>query len=307
MSVPLISIVTPSYNRAAMIADAVESVLAQDYPAFEHIIVDGASTDKTLDILARYPHLKVVSEPDRGMYDAINKGIGIAQGDILAWLNTDDFYPPRALETVADAFSTHPDTSAVSGKAETFDETNGNQHMIRSEEPIDEKDFWRRIVEAPVPNGWFFHRSIFEKVGQFDPTFHYVGDRHFIIRIALQGIRPVPIYHTLYRYRQHPGSATFHTDDSRHPELGPRRMEVNQEDLRMMAGFLSSKNLPRQARLALRRANSEYAYRLAATAIYHHRWDMMLTGLRAGFRYSIFFPFAFARFALRRVLKGING
>jgi glycosyltransferase involved in cell wall biosynthesis len=307
MSTPLISIITPSYNRAAMIADAVESVLAQDYPAFEHIIIDGASTDNTLDILARYPHLKVVSKPDRGMYDAINKGIGMAHGDILAWLNTDDLYPPGAFSVVAEVFTSHPDALAVSGKAETYEERDGRQHLIRSEEPIDDKNFWRRIVEAPVPNGWFFHRSVFEKVGQFDPAFRYVGDRHLIIRVALQGIQPVPIYYTLYHYRQHPGSATFHTDDSRHPILGPRRMEVNQEDLRMMAGFLSNPNLPQEARFALRRANSEYAYRMAATAIYHHRWDLMLTGIRAGFRYNILFPFAFARYALRRVLKGNHG
>ncbi len=307
MSIPLISIVTPSYNRAAMVADAVESVLAQDYPAFEHIIVDGASSDNTLDILARYPHLKVVSEPDRGMYDAINKGIGMAHGDILAWLNTDDFYPPGAFTSVADTFTTHPDALAVSGRAETFEERDGSQRLIRTEEPIDDKDFWRRIVEAPVPNGWFFHRRIFEKVGRFNPNFRFVGDRHFIIRVALQGIRPVPICRTLYRYRQHPESATFHTDDSRHPVLGPRRMEVNREDVRMMAEFLSNQNLPPEARRALRRANSEYTYRLTATAIYHRCWDLVLEGICAGFRYNIFFPFAFARFALRRVLKGTNG
>ena len=300
----MISVITPSLNRAAMIAEAVESVLAQDYPAFEHIIVDGGSTDGTLDVLAGYPHLKVVSEPDDGMYDALNKGLRLAQGELIAWLNTDDFYLSGAFAAVEETFAAHPGALAVSGGAETYEERNGSQRVVCSEEPVDEKNFWRRIVEAPVPNGWFFHRRIFETVGLFDPTYHYVGDRHFIIRAALKGIRPVPIYRALYDYRQHPESATFHTDDSRHPLFGPRRMEVNREDLRMMAGFLSSQNMPREASLALRRANSEYAYRLAATAFYHHRWDLVVTGMRAGFRYNIFFLFALVRFALRRVLKG---
>ena len=74
-----ISIITPSFNRCGMITQAIESVLAQNYPHFEHIIVDGGSTDGTLDILSKYSHLKIISEPDKGMYDALNKGLNIAR------------------------------------------------------------------------------------------------------------------------------------------------------------------------------------------------------------------------------------
>jgi glycosyltransferase involved in cell wall biosynthesis len=303
MDLSLISIITPSFNRAAMIVDAVESVLAQGYPEFEHIIVDGASTDGTLEVLKRYQHLRVVSEPDRGMYDAINKGLRLARGTVSAWLNTDDIYPPGAFAEVSAAFAAHPETPAVSGGAETFEMTATGLHILKTERAIDETDFWRRIVEAPVPNGWFFKKSLFDKIGYFDPGFRLVADRDFLIRVALAGIRPVPIGKVLYRYRMHEGSATFQAEDSRHQVYGPRRMEVNREDLRMLEGFFARPDLPRDVCQVMTHAHSEYAYRLAATALYHRRWDLVREGLSAGFRRDPFFPLALVRFSLRRLFQ----
>jgi glycosyltransferase involved in cell wall biosynthesis len=303
MEPPLISIITPSFNRAALIADAVESVLAQDYPNFEQIIVDGASTDGTLDVLKKYPHLRIVSEPDRGMYDAINKGIALARGEILAWLNTDDIYPPGAFAAVAEAFAAHPDALAISGAAETFVDSANGPRVIKTEQAIDDVDDWQRIVNAPVPNGWFFKKNLFEKIGNFNPAYRFVADREFIIRVALGGIHPVPVECVLYRYRLHEGSATFHAEDSRHPIYGPRRMNVNREDLRMIEGFLIRPDLPKDVRGVMVRAHSEYAYRLAATALYHRRWDLVREGVRLGLRRDPLFPLAFVRFALRRVFK----
>jgi glycosyltransferase involved in cell wall biosynthesis len=89
-SLPRITIVTPSFNQSGYIAETVESTLAQGYPDLEHIVMDGASTDGTLEILKRYPHLKVISEPDRGQAHAINKGFQLATGDIWGFLNSDD-------------------------------------------------------------------------------------------------------------------------------------------------------------------------------------------------------------------------
>ena len=303
MATPFLSIITPSFNRAGMIADAIESVLSQGFSGFEHIIVDGASTDETLEVLARYPHLRVVSEPDRGMYDAINKGLRLARGSVVAWLNTDDVYPPGTFAAVADAFSAHPEALTVSGGAETFEMTADGSHILKTERAIDDVDFWRRIVEAPVPNGWFFRMPLFEKVGFFNPEFRLVADRDLIIRIALAGIRPLPVDRMLYRYRMHEGSATFQSEDSRHPVYGPRRMLVNREDLRMLAGFFARPDLPPPVRRVMVHANSEYAYRLAATALYHRRWDLVREGVWSGFRWNPFFPLSFMRFALRRLFQ----
>src|SRR5258708_17772127 len=98
-----ISIITPSYNQGRFIEDAIQAVLAQDYPDFEHIIVDNCSSDNTLEILRKYPHLKWVSEPDEGQSDALNKGFGLSGGEVLGWLNCDDFYLPGAFHAAAEA------------------------------------------------------------------------------------------------------------------------------------------------------------------------------------------------------------
>lgn len=304
MDAPLISIITPSYNRAGMIAAAIESVRAQDYPRWEHIIVDGGSTDGTLEVLARYPHLRVVSEPDRGMYDAINKGLRLARGEVVAWLNTDDLYPPGALAVVAETFARYPEAPALSGAAETFEQTASGERLLYIEPPVGAEDFWRRIVESPVPNGWFFRKTVFEQVGFFNPDFRFVADRDLIIRLALTGLRPLAVERVLYRYCQHAGSATFHLEDSRHPVYGARRIEVNREDLRMLAAFFARPDLPDEARRAMRRAHGEYAYRLTATALYHRRWDAAAEGLRAGFRRDPLFALTFLRYALRRLARG---
>ncbi|MBE3118097.1 MAG: glycosyltransferase [Candidatus Atribacteria bacterium] len=100
----LISIITPSLNRADMIVTAIESVLAQNYPYFEHIIIDGGSTDGTLNVLGKYPHLRLISELDRGMYDAINKGLALASGEIIGFLNTDDLFADDIFAKVAKKF-----------------------------------------------------------------------------------------------------------------------------------------------------------------------------------------------------------
>ena len=95
---PKISIVTPSSNQGQFIAEAIQSVLDQGHQNVEHIIVDNCSNDETLKVLARYPHLKVICEKDRGQSDALNKGFKIAKGDIIGWLNADDLYLPGCFD-----------------------------------------------------------------------------------------------------------------------------------------------------------------------------------------------------------------
>src|SRR5512141_2296726 len=96
-----ISIITPSFNRVDMLDACIKSVLSKNYPNFEHIVVDGGSTDGTLDLLKKYSHIYMVSGPDQGMYDALNKGLALATGDIVSFLNTDDLYGEDVFHSVA--------------------------------------------------------------------------------------------------------------------------------------------------------------------------------------------------------------
>jgi glycosyltransferase involved in cell wall biosynthesis len=118
---PRISIVTPSFNQGHYIVATIESVLAQQYPNFEHIIIDGGSTDMTLDVLRRYPHLHVISEPDRGHADALNKGFRLATGDIWSFLNSDDTLLPHALHRVAQEIDPQRGRHIVMGRCRFID------------------------------------------------------------------------------------------------------------------------------------------------------------------------------------------
>src|SRR3989442_14278812 len=124
-SYPKISVVTPSYNQGSYLEKTILSVLNQEYPNIEYIVIDGGSTDNSLDIIKKYEkYLKYwVSEQDRGQSHAINKGLSHATGDLLAWLNSDDYYMPRALRTFATMAITNPEASAFVGTGRVIDET----------------------------------------------------------------------------------------------------------------------------------------------------------------------------------------
>lgn len=291
---PFLTILTPSYNRAAFIRQAIESVLAQDYPAFEHIIIDGGSTDGTLDILAEYPHLRVISEPDRGLYDALNKGLRLAAGDWIGWLNTDDLYAPQAFRKVVQALQSRPDALGVSGAVGYFQDDPENPDF-RIVPPICDGNYWERMAERPATNGWFLRADLLRSIGGFDASYRYVADRHLFIRLAARGVRPVCVSDVLYRYRQHEGSFTISGEDSRQPKRGLQRIAVLQEDRRMLTGFLAQKDLPRPLRRTLRRANDVRAYRLTATALYHRRWSDAWDGIRQGWGRNPLWPLAFLR------------
>src|SRR5512138_1788368 len=121
---PLVSIITPSFNQAAFLETTIRSVLDQDYPSLEYFIVDGGSKDGSLEIIQRYAHRLAgwVSEPDRGQTDAINKGFGMAHGEILAWLNSDDVYQPGAVAEAATFLQQNPEVGLVYGDATYIDE-----------------------------------------------------------------------------------------------------------------------------------------------------------------------------------------
>ncbi len=134
---PLVTIVTPSFNQAGFIEETIQSVIAQDYQPIEHLVIDGGSTDGTLELLRKYQdHLSWVSEPDRGQTDAINKGFRRAHGAILCWLNADDVLMPGAISTVASYFESHPQVSFVYGDVLAIDRAWTPVRAARQRSPL---------------------------------------------------------------------------------------------------------------------------------------------------------------------------
>jgi glycosyltransferase involved in cell wall biosynthesis len=213
---PFFSIVTPCLNRAATIGAAVESVLAQGHPSFEHIVVDGGSTDGTLEVLARHPHLRVVSEPDRNLYDAINKGLRLARGEGLGLLNSDDLYAPGAF-AAAERTLADPRVEMVIGGAEIFALRDVREEVLyrftgRRALGLHEANAVRNVT---LINGCFFRRQLLARVGLFDDRFPLAADKDFWMRLVFAGPEHRLVPDILYRYRSHAGSLTFAEADGR--------------------------------------------------------------------------------------------
>ena len=204
---PLVSIITPSFNQGAFIEEAINSVLAQDYPYVEYLVVDGGSTDGTLDILRRYePHVRWISEPDAGQADAINKGVRLTSGDILAWLNADDLYAPGALTRAVGELQAHPRAAFVYGQGEFIDRAGTTIGLCTQVEPF---DLHRLIhhLDFVVQPATFFRRAPFMAVGGLDASLRYCLDYDLWIRLALRyPVRYLP--ELLARVRVYPETKT---------------------------------------------------------------------------------------------------
>lgn len=210
---PKISVVTPSYNQAAFVEEALWSVRRQNYPSVEHIVIDGGSTDATVEILRRYSsrsewgHLRWISEPDQGQSDALNKGLRMVTGDIVGWLNSDDRYRTGCFQSVLDGFEKHAGADVIYGDY-TWIDANGLITQIRRE--ISFSYFilqYHHTLYIPS-TATFLKRKIFEQ-GQFiNPDLHYSMDYEFFLRLARCGYRFKHISHLLADFRWHSQSKT---------------------------------------------------------------------------------------------------
>ena len=199
---PLVSVITPSYNQGHFIRATIDSVLGQDYNNIEYIIVDGASTDATRSILEEYgDRLRWVSEEDRGQTDAINKGIRMSHGDIIAYLNSDDIYLPGTVARIAAEFIRHPDVDFLYGDLYAIDRDGDILSKIKTI-PFDRKIllFDANFISQPAS---FYRRSLFDKIGYFDDTLHYLMDYEFFLRAAANNIRFKLVKNYLSAIRYH--------------------------------------------------------------------------------------------------------
>ena len=181
---PLISIITPSLNQRRFIEATIDSVLSQDYPNIEYIVVDGGSTDGTQEVLAKYDgRLQWISEPDRGQSDAINKGFRRAKGEILAWLNSDDTYMPGAVRAAVDHLVAHADCAMVYGDGYLIDEEGRVTRRFPATEPF---DLWKLVyvIDYILQQSAFFRREAVEAVGYLDERLHWGMDWDLFIKIG---------------------------------------------------------------------------------------------------------------------------
>lgn len=178
-----ISVVTVSYNQGQFIRDNIESVLSQNYPNFEHIIVDGGSSDNTISILKEYPHLLWTSEKDRGQSDGLNKGFRSVSGDIVAWINSDDMLAPNAMKELNTFFSNNPDKYVVTGNQVLI---NGNGNIIETipAKPFTADHLLNGTKTSVMQNSTFFRKEVLDTVGLLNESFHYTMDHELFVRIA---------------------------------------------------------------------------------------------------------------------------
>lgn len=209
---PLISIVTPSLDQGEFIEESILSVLSQDYPNIEYIIADGGSKDATLDILKKYSDRVIwFSEKDNGQAQAINKGLQRASGDIITYLNADDFLSPGSLRSIAQVFISNPDVMWVTGRSKIVDD---NSNEIRSL-VSSYKNFLLKlgnhklifIINYISQPATFWRRSLLPVIGLMDESLHYCMDYDYWMRIW-QKYQPLIINDTLCSFRIHLRSKT---------------------------------------------------------------------------------------------------
>lgn len=221
----LVSIVTPSFNQDRYLEKTIQSVLAQDTPQIEYLIVDGGSTDGSLGILKKYEHKLAwwVSEKDKGQTDAINKGFARATGDILAWINSDDTYEPGAVAAAVNYLQQHPEVGMVYGDCNYIDE-HGNVIGKFHASQTDYRLLRRGYTHIPQQT-MFFRADLWKQVGPLDPSFYFAMDYDLWTRIAARTqIKYLP--QTWANFRLHTSNKTLLADDYCWPEM----MKVHYRD-----------------------------------------------------------------------------
>lgn len=200
---PRISVVTPSFNQAAYLEQTLRSVIEQGYPNLEYIVIDGASTDASVEIIRRYErHLHYwTSEPDQGQAEAVNKGLARATGEIVGWLNSDDYYLPGALQAAARVFAEHPECGLVYGDVLAVDGNDRVINELRYGHWTLEDLLSFNIIGQPAV---FLRRAVLEQVGGLDPRLHFLLDHQLWLRVA----QLAPIHYVPERW----AAARFHAE-----------------------------------------------------------------------------------------------
>src|SRR5215211_4778743 len=214
----LVSIVTPSFNQDHYLEETIQSVLSQDYPHVEYMIVDGGSTDGTVNVIKKHKHRLAwwSSRRDQGQTDAINKGFARAQGDILAWINSDDTYEPGAVTAAVKYLQEHPEVGMVYGDCNYI---NGSGKVIGKFNSAQTSYRLLRQGYTHIPQQtMFFRADLWHQVGPLDPSFYFAMDYDLWTWITARAqIKYIP--QTWANFRLHIAGKTILADDRCWPEM----------------------------------------------------------------------------------------
>lgn len=217
-NLPLVSIVIPSYNQVRFLESTIRSILEQDYPKIEVILVDGGSTDGSLDIIHRYSGRFAwwVSEKDKGHADALNKGFSHANGEILAWLNSDDTYYPGAISDAVSSLQAHPEVGMVYGNADLTDE-NGKVIGRFASRQTDYRKLLLGSVHIPQATT-FFRANLWKRVGPLSLSLFFAFDYDLWVRLAkVSDFLYVP--RAWATFRLHADGKSVLNDDRCYPDM----------------------------------------------------------------------------------------
>jgi glycosyltransferase involved in cell wall biosynthesis len=219
---PLISVITPCFNAEQFIEQTIRSVIGQSYKNIEYIIVDGLSTDSTLNIINKYSHYinKVISEKDKGMYDAINKGLKFCNGDIICYLNSDDVFPAETLQNVVEVFNTNLDAEIVYGDLTYID--SDNMVIKKFIYPKFNYKYFISLWFSSIPQpSTFWSSNVLKEIGYFDTSFKMCGDFDYFARVGQK-------FNLTY-------SNTINVLHRRHKDtLTSQSVKINKEELKLI-------------------------------------------------------------------------
>jgi glycosyltransferase involved in cell wall biosynthesis len=234
--IPRITVVTPSFNQAGFLRDTIESVLGQGYPDLEYIIMDGGSTDGSVEIIKEYRQRLSYScsEPDGGQAEAINKGFARSTGDILAWLNSDDYYLPGTLRHIAENLDVNQ-PELLLGNCVHFHE--GKPKIHGSDLPLRHQQLSLTVVDYIIQPSSFWTREAWDRVGSLESHFHYVFDWDWYLRAIKAEVEVKTTSRYLSAYRVHPRHKSGTGGEKREEEIraiyikhgSPRLLKLHDE------------------------------------------------------------------------------